>query len=233
MRPDFKEYQKCNLIEIYFLFSMKLFIFFIINSTHLSYLIHLIFVNYCMTHTNNYYNKTHVSEEASSTTTTTTTPVSAINISTKLTTSTRPQIVTISLKPTSSKGRSRPTRPALPTTIRGDVDIIKLSDRVDRTKRPVRGSSTTIRHPTIVESSTVSPIVLAGHPQDNEIAGSSNIQLQEGPDANVPFSVDGERKEVPPYGARLNPGAVIALGAFGGFIFLAAIITTIVVLVRR
>jgi hypothetical protein len=49
---------------------------------------------------------------------------------------------------------------------------------------------------------------------------------------NVPFSVeDSVDKET--HGARLNFGAIVALGAFGGFVFLAAIITTIVVLVRR
>lgn len=34
-------------------------------------------------------------------------------------------------------------------------------------------------------------------------------------------------------GAKLNLGAIVALGAFGGFVFLAAVITTIVILVRR
>lgn len=43
--------------------------------------------------------------------------------------------------------------------------------------------------------------------------------------------MDGDRRE--PFGARLNVGAIIALGAFGAFIFLAAIITTVVILVRR
>lgn len=79
-------------------------------------------------------------------------------------------------------------------------------------------------------------IIVAGHPQhphpqDNEIAGSSNVQLGEAPNVNVPLSIDGERRET--FGAKLNLGAIIALGAFGGFVFLAAIITTIIILVRR
>lgn len=74
-------------------------------------------------------------------------------------------------------------------------------------------------------------IIVAGHPQDNEIAGSSNIQHGDVPKVNVPLSVDGERREA--FGAKLNLGAIIALGAFGGFVFLAAIITTVVILVRR
>ncbi|XP_052873366.1 uncharacterized protein LOC128278671 [Anopheles cruzii] len=41
----------------------------------------------------------------------------------------------------------------------------------------------------------------------------------------------GERKESK--NAKLNLGAIVALGAFGGFVFLAAVITTIVIVVRR
>lgn len=74
-------------------------------------------------------------------------------------------------------------------------------------------------------------IIHAAHPQDNEIAGSVNVRQDHTPNVNVPFSVENEQKES--QGARLNLGAVIALGAFGGFVFLAAVITTIVILVRR
>lgn len=48
---------------------------------------------------------------------------------------------------------------------------------------------------------------------------------------NVPQPVDGDRRET--LGARLNIGAVVALAAFGALVFLIAIITTIVILVRR
>lgn len=52
------------------------------------------------------------------------------------------------------------------------------------------------------------------------------------PNVNIPYPVEnGGHRET--HGAKLNLGAIIALGAFGGFVFLAAVITTIVVLVRR
>ncbi|XP_011293052.1 uncharacterized protein LOC101893869 isoform X1 [Musca domestica] len=75
-------------------------------------------------------------------------------------------------------------------------------------------------------------VIQNAHPQDNEIADSVNIRHNQSPNVNVPFSVENtnhkETKE-----AKLNLGAIVALGAFGGFVFLAAVITTIVILVRR
>ncbi|XP_074031901.1 uncharacterized protein isoform X2 [Leptinotarsa decemlineata] len=146
------------------------------------------------------------------------------------TTLTTPEPTKPSRRPSSSsttlttRQRTRGTRPP-PTTIRA-IEIMKVTNR---TRRPVsRIPSTT---PVNVPSSVHPSIIVAGHPQDNEIAGSSNIQHGEIPNVNVPLSVDGERRET--FGAKLNLGAVIALGAFGGIIFLAAIITTIVILVRR
>ncbi|KAJ8924654.1 hypothetical protein NQ315_000805, partial [Exocentrus adspersus] len=123
----------------------------------------------------------------------------------------------------STRYKSRPTRPP-PTTIRA-IEIIKISNK---TRKP---SSKTTIGVTTTSAPHVPSIIVAGHPQDNEIAGSSNIQHGEAPNVNVPLSVDGERRET--FGAKLNVGAIIALGAFGGFVFLAAIITTIVILVRR
>lgn len=52
------------------------------------------------------------------------------------------------------------------------------------------------------------------------------------PNVNVPFSVENEQHRES-QGAKLNLGAIVALGAFGGFVFLAAVITTIVILIRR
>lgn len=72
-------------------------------------------------------------------------------------------------------------------------------------------------------------IILSAHPQDNEIAGSVNIRHNQQPNVNVPYSVDNVEQQH----AKLNLGAIVALGAFGGFVFLAAVITTIVILVRR
>lgn len=75
-------------------------------------------------------------------------------------------------------------------------------------------------------------VIQNAHPQDNEISDSVNIRHNQSPNVNVPISVDNteqnETKE-----AKLNLGAIVALGAFGGFVFLAAVITTIVILVRR
>ena len=36
-----------------------------------------------------------------------------------------------------------------------------------------------------------------------------------------------------PKPGRLNMGGIIALGVFGGFVFLAAVITIVVIIVRR
>ncbi|XP_017050805.1 uncharacterized protein LOC108094628 isoform X1 [Drosophila ficusphila] len=85
-----------------------------------------------------------------------------------------------------------------------------------------------------VESTTrnTQQIIANSHPQDNEIPDSVNIQQNQSPNVNVPFAVDNpDRKETKE--AKLNLGAIVALGAFGGFVFLAAVITTIVILVRR
>ncbi|KAJ8736775.1 hypothetical protein PYW07_000046 [Mythimna separata] len=81
-------------------------------------------------------------------------------------------------------------------------------------------------------TSHIPHIIVASHPRENQILGSgNNIRAEQTPRVNVPQSVDGERRD--PVGARLNIGAVVALGAFGGLVFLIAIITTIVILVRR
>ncbi|XP_055605181.1 uncharacterized protein LOC129753378 isoform X2 [Uranotaenia lowii] len=110
-----------------------------------------------------------------------------------------------------------------------------------RPSTPTTRQTTTSRSP--------QDIILSQHPQDNEIAGSVNIRQDQSPKVNVPFAVDNsdsdslggnsnfgtgsgsERKEAK--NARLNLGAIVALGAFGGFVFLAAVITTIVIVVRR
>jgi hypothetical protein len=55
------------------------------------------------------------------------------------------------------------------------------------------------------------------------------------PDVNVPTPVDNDDVSTSSssYGAKLNLTSIIALSSFGGFVFLAALITTIVILVRR
>ena len=74
------------------------------------------------------------------------------------------------------------------------------------------------------------------HPQDNEISGSGVDHAQAGigagvPEPSGPFRVDDQPSSA--HQAKLNLGAVIALGVFGGFVFLAAVITTVVILIRR
>lgn len=119
---------------------------------------------------------------------------------------------------------------------------------------PVSIQTTTTTLRTTTSTSNPNNVILAAHPQDNEIAGSVNHRLvnlsiaksfrfkliesylisrsDQSPNVNIPYPVenDGHRET---HGAKLNLGAIIALGAFGGFVFLAAVITTIVVLVRR
>uniref|UniRef100_A0A2A4J811 Sushi, von Willebrand factor type A, EGF and pentraxin domain-containing protein 1 n=1 Tax=Heliothis virescens TaxID=7102 RepID=A0A2A4J811_HELVI len=80
-------------------------------------------------------------------------------------------------------------------------------------------------------TSHIPHIIVASHPRENQILGNgNNIRAEQTPRVNVPQPVDGERRD--PVGARLNIGAVVALGAFGALVFLIAIITTIVILVR-
>ncbi|XP_030030346.2 uncharacterized protein LOC115447445 isoform X1 [Manduca sexta] len=80
-------------------------------------------------------------------------------------------------------------------------------------------------------TSHVPHIIVASHPRENQILGSgNNIRAEQTPRVNIPQPVDGERRET--VGSRLNIGAVVALAAFGALVFLIAIITTIVILVR-
>lgn len=69
-------------------------------------------------------------------------------------------------------------------------------------------------------------------PIDNEIPDSANVQANPGPRADEPSSVANDNPRETRQ-AQLNLGGIIALGVFGGFVFLAAIITTIVILIRR
>ncbi|XP_067639248.1 uncharacterized protein [Eurosta solidaginis] len=135
----------------------------------------------------------------------------------------------------------------VPGTVREEFPPRRTLRPVSVSKRPITTptyyptttSTTTtttshIRPYVSVESTTrnTQNIILNAHPQDNEIADSVNIRHNQSPNVNVPFSVDNaDRKESKE--AKLNLGAIVALGAFGGFVFLAAVITTIIILVRR
>ncbi|KAK0177270.1 hypothetical protein PV328_001340 [Microctonus aethiopoides] len=85
-------------------------------------------------------------------------------------------------------------------------------------------------------SSSLSELNVDDHPQDNEISGSGvdNARAKVAatiPEPTGPFRID--RSDAPTHQAKLNLGAVIALGVFGAFVFLAAVITTVVILIRR
>jgi len=69
-------------------------------------------------------------------------------------------------------------------------------------------------------------------PIKNEIPDSANVRANQGPRADVP-PVSAVQNERDARANSLNLGGIIALGVFGGFVFLAAIITTIVILIRR
>jgi len=72
-------------------------------------------------------------------------------------------------------------------------------------------------------------------PIDNEIPDSANVQANPGQGADEPQPVRnaGPNNSNANRQQQLNLGGIIALGVFGGFVFLAAIITTIVILIRR
>lgn len=120
---------------------------------------------------------------------------------------------------TSLPTRRVPNTAELPATVRETIS-----------KRP----SVNLNKPTL--PSSVLNDAGSDHPQDNEISGSGVDHAQAGIGAGVPEPSGPFRVDEQPSGAhqaKLNLGAVIALGVFGGFVFLAAVITTVVILIRR
>lgn len=73
-------------------------------------------------------------------------------------------------------------------------------------------TTTTKRPPTVSTKKTVN----RHHPFDNEISDSTSA-VRSGPGKS----------------SRLNTGGIIALGFFGGFVFLAAVIVVVVIIFRR
>ncbi|XP_058127283.1 uncharacterized protein LOC131290698 [Anopheles ziemanni] len=201
----------------------------------------------------------------------------------------RPLQPSVVVLPNGASDGQRPKLPASPSpTTTSPVSVTPPSPLPPHTyrptagRRPAAGTPSTTTTTTSTSSTTLPPAPsttrgrtppkphdpLDIHPQDNEIAGSVNIQYDQAPKVNVPFAVDpsegaagvtgadglvpggggaagaggaggaglggaaaGDRKESK--NAKLNLGAIVALGAFGGFVFLAAVITTIVIVVRR
>ncbi|XP_011168469.2 CUB and sushi domain-containing protein 3 [Solenopsis invicta] len=118
---------------------------------------------------------------------------------------------------TSNPSRIVPGTAELPATVRETVS-----------RRPTIGLRPAL--PTSVDTGSE-------HPQDNEISQSvDHAQAGIGagvPEPSGPFRVDNAEHPSGTHQAKLNLGAVIALGVFGGFVFLAAVITTVVILIRR
>ncbi|KAI5729257.1 hypothetical protein M8J76_000731 [Diaphorina citri] len=104
-------------------------------------------------------------------------------------------------------------------------------------EKPRPFTSRPASRPPIITATDEPHIVVAGgsgHPHDNEIPDSVHAR-NDLTAANVPSNILEDDRIRDPYigGAKLNLGAIIALGVFGGFVFLAAVVTTIVILIRR
>ncbi|KAL5276438.1 CTLSE2 family protein [Megaselia abdita] len=133
----------------------------------------------------------------------------------------------------------------LPGTVREEFPPKRTNRPIIIPQKPAITQSSPTRPPTTpakvkpfspsttpeITTSNTHNIILNAHPQDNEIQGSVNIRQDRPPNADLPYSVDEDHSNS--HTAKLSFGAMIALGGLGGFIFLAAVITIVVVLVRR
>lgn len=142
-----------------------------------------------------------------------------------------------STKPLTTRVSARPTRPTYSykpvfTTVSQQTEPSSTVEQTKPTKKTYNRPVTTEADVTKSGSAHVPQIIIASHPQEKHAIGThNNIASDQTPRVNIPLSVDGERRET--HTAKSNLGVIIALGAFGGFVFLAAIVTTIVILVRR
>lgn len=92
-----------------------------------------------------------------------------------------------------------PTRPSLPPARPGPQSPHQEHPvKVKPSKRPTPSVDSSP-----AESAHVPHVVVASHPQDNEIPDSVNVRSGLSPNVNVAHSVDEERRET---GARLNLG---------------------------
>lgn len=136
--------------------------------------------------------------------------------------------------------RIRTTTSAVTTST---TSVFKNVPNVPTAELPATVRETVSRRPSIGLNRPVPPSSVlndagSDHPQDNEISGSGVDHAQAGigagvPEPSGPFRVDSAEHPSGTHQAKLNLGAVIALGVFGGFVFLAAVITTVVILIRR
>ncbi|EGI62156.1 Sushi, von Willebrand factor type A, EGF and pentraxin domain-containing protein 1 [Acromyrmex echinatior] len=140
-------------------------------------------------------------------------------IRTYLTSRTRTTASTATTSTTLLPSRNVPNTAELPATVRETVS-----------RRPSIGLNRPVTPSSVNDAGS-------DHPQDNEISGSGVDHAQAGisagiPEPSGPFRVDSAEQPNGTHQAKLNLGAVIALGVFGGFVFLAAVITTVVILIR-
>lgn len=143
-------------------------------------------------------------------------------------------------KPPVCKEELRSPSPSLitkPPSVSSTVIYKPVTPSSPREKPRPFTSRPAVRPPIITAPIDEPPhIVVAGgsgHPHDNEIPDSVHAR-NDLSGANVPSNILDDRIRDPYIGgAKLNLGAIIALGVFGGFVFLAAVVTTIVILIRR
>lgn len=155
----------------------------------------------------------------------------------------------ITVRPTTSRTRHtflppkvRATTPAPTTTT--TTTVVPPRKTPNAAELPATVRETIPRKPSVgLQRPAPSPSTILhdesnDHPQDNEISGSGVDNAQAGvgtgvPEPSGPFRVANADQPSNTHQAKLNLGAVIALGVFGGFVFLAAVITTVVILIRR
>ncbi|CAG0879193.1 unnamed protein product [Cyprideis torosa] len=121
--------------------------------------------------------------------------------------------------------RPRPTR--RPRPVKPDEEDYSLAREDTDVDSPLE------ELPTIPDSPAPLPPIDEGYPQkpiDNEIPDSVNIRSDQHPGIDVPSS---SQEEASVGIAGPNSEIIIALGIFGGIVFLAVVITIIVILVRR
>ncbi|XP_076248617.1 uncharacterized protein LOC143188304 [Calliopsis andreniformis] len=154
----------------------------------------------------------------------------------------------ITVRPTTSRTRQPflppKVRPTIPSTTTTTTTTVVPPRKVSSTAElPATVKETIPRKPSVGLQRPAPPSTIlnddsSDHPQDNEISGSGVDRAQAGigtgvPEPSGPYSVNNADHTGNTHQAKLNLGAVIALGVFGGFVFLAAVITTVVILIRR
>ncbi|XP_076289244.1 uncharacterized protein LOC143213361 [Lasioglossum baleicum] len=151
----------------------------------------------------------------------------------------------ITVRPTTARTRHTFLPPKVRSTTTTSTTTVVPSRKVATTgELPATVRETVPRKPSVgLQRPAASPPVVVNnessdHPQDNEISGSGVDKAQVGigtgvPEPSGPYKINNTDPPNNTHQAKLNLGAVIALGVFGGFVFLAAVITTVVILIRR